>query len=124
MQSGESELADRWSEEWLRAWALALDGTVETILLTLLTKSACDSRDDRSRICALSGSCILLYITESAEDDVCEGVCQGDGAIEIVYRKIVFARLDDGSIELLKDIVGIKGMEFLLLRGCQNDAIS
>lgn len=97
---------------------------VEAVLLAFL---ADHGADERNVLLVTVGSETSKGVLESAEDDIGEGLGEGDGALEVRGWENVFARLDGSLAGGGQDGVGADSVQLFLredgVQGVENDAL-
>jgi len=108
------ELRGAAREEGGRRRDLLLQGAVVAVLLALLADDGADD-GDQGRLVAAVGGEDGLRGGQHAEDDVGEGLGEGDGIVEGGDGEVVLAGLDGGLVCVGEDTVCREDMELFLL---------
>lgn len=105
LEGREGEGARGCGQEGLRGGTLALKQAVEAVLFALLADDGADAADQ-------AGVAVLpeqgLDVLQGAEDEVGEGVGEGDGVVEVGDWEDVFAGEDGAGVEVGEGAVGVE----------------
>ena len=114
MDRGEGESSFAACQEGCCRGFLLLHEAVEAILLGLVADDGAEEGHESGLIPCV-GREGDLSILKSAENDVGEGVGEGDSGEKVFHREGVFAGPQGGLTTGFEETVGAKGVEFFLL---------
>lgn len=107
---GKVEIASR--QEWQFTRDLALHDAEPSLLLSLLANNRGNLACQR-KVTTESES--LHDVLQSTQNYICEGGGENKGGIEVLHWEGILARLDWVNANMGQGVVGVQGMEFLLL---------
>ena len=114
LNGGESKARRSTRQERRRRRSLFLREAIEAILLAFLGQDGADQCDQRALVTRVGGEDGLGF-GERSENDVGEGLGEGDGLSEGGHGELVLAGFDRGLVGIHEDAVNTQGMQFLLL---------
>ena len=115
LDRGEGEAGRSQRQERRGGRHFFLREAVEAHLLAFLGQHGAEERDQRALVAGVAGEDGLGF-GQGAEDDVGEGLGEGDGLDEAGDGELILAGLDGGLVGAHEDTVYAQGMQFLLLR--------